>query len=280
MVFDDVYVVMEFMETDLYKIIYSKNELSDEHIQYFIYQILCGLKYIHGAGVIHRDLKPSNLLVNGNCDLKICDFGLARGVSAEEDYDLTEYVVTRWYRAPEIMCACSDYDNKIDVWAVGCIMAELLGRGPLFPGDDYIKQVNLIFDTLGTPDESDMKFISNQKAYQYIKSLKPRPKVPFSTKYKHASAQAIDLLDKMLAFNPAKRLTVDQCLEHPYLQSIRNKAFEKPCNTKFDFSFEREEMTRFNLRKNMWKEILRQHPEATEQFNTWQQTAKTTTDEA
>jgi len=91
---------MDFMETDLHKIIYSKNVLTDEHIQYFIYQTLRGLKYIHSAKVIHRDLKPSNLLLNSNCDLAICDFGLARGVIEEEDYELTEYVVNKLYRAP------------------------------------------------------------------------------------------------------------------------------------------------------------------------------------
>lgn len=100
--FSFLLAVLDFMETDLHKIIYSKNVLSDEHIQYFVYQILRGLKYVHSAHVIHRDLKPSNLLLNGNCDLKICDFGLARGVKEEVDYELTEYVVTRWYRAPEV----------------------------------------------------------------------------------------------------------------------------------------------------------------------------------
>jgi len=109
---EDIYMVLDFMETDLHKIIYSRNELTDEHIQYFVYQMLRALKYIHSAHVIHRDLKPSNLLLNGNCDLKICDFGLARGVKEEEDYELTEYVVTRWYRAPEVMCSCQDYDHK------------------------------------------------------------------------------------------------------------------------------------------------------------------------
>eukprot|EP00495_Collosphaeridae_sp_1-RS-2012_P004645 TRINITY_DN394_c0_g1_i2.p1 TRINITY_DN394_c0_g1~~TRINITY_DN394_c0_g1_i2.p1 ORF type:complete len:131 (-),score=27.06 TRINITY_DN394_c0_g1_i2:2-394(-) len=120
-------MVLGFMETDLHKIIYSKNALTDEHNQYFIYQTLRALKYINSAGVLHRDLKPSNLLLNGNCDLKICDFGLARAKSSR--YELTEYVVTRWYRAPEIMCSCHEYDEKIDVWSLGCILAELiLGR--------------------------------------------------------------------------------------------------------------------------------------------------------
>ena len=145
--FHDVYIVTDLMETDLHRIIYSKQKLSIDHAQYFIYQLLRGLKYIHSADVIHRDLKPSNLLVNSNCDLKICDFGLARGIG-EKQTDcqggtmlLTEYVVTRWYRAPEIMLACHEYSKQIDMWSVGCIFAELIQRKPYFPGEDYIDQV-------------------------------------------------------------------------------------------------------------------------------------------
>lgn len=147
--FTNVYIVADLMETDLHRIIYSKQTLSMDHVQYFVYQVLRGLRYIHSCKVIHRDLKPSNLLVNSNCDLKICDFGLARGIR-DKDEDgrggtmlLTEYVVTRWYRAPEIMLACHEYSYPIDVWSVGCIFAELILRKPFFPGDDYIDQVCL-----------------------------------------------------------------------------------------------------------------------------------------
>jgi len=254
--FDDIYMVMDFMETDLHKIIYSKNVLTDEHIQYFIYQVLKGLKYIHSAHVIHRDLKPSNLLLNGNCDLKICDFGLARGIKDEEDYELTEYVVTRWYRAPEVMCSVQHYDAKIDVWSVGCILAELHGRQPLFPGEDYIRQMNLIFGVLGTPSADDMKFITNPKAKNYIKSLKPRQKKPFSKIYKHANPLALDLLEKMLEFNPAKRISVEDALAHPYFKSLHLPKKEVTCTTPFDFEFERTKMTRQLLRDFMWEEIF------------------------
>jgi serine/threonine protein kinase len=110
--------------------------------QYFLYQLLRGLKYIHSANVLHRDLKPSNLLLNANCDLKICDFGLARTTS-ETDF-MTEYVVTRWYRAPELLLNCNEYTAAIDLWSVGCIFMELLNREPLFPGRDYVQQLRLI----------------------------------------------------------------------------------------------------------------------------------------
>lgn len=156
--FNDVYIVTDLMETDLHRIIYSKQSLSIEHVQYFVYQILRALKYMHSANVIHRDLKPSNLLVNSNCDLKVCDFGLARGISETHDESqmadghtgaspmlLTEYVVTRWYRAPEIMLACHQYSKPVDMWSVGCIFAELLSRKPFLPGEDYIDQVSADF---------------------------------------------------------------------------------------------------------------------------------------
>lgn len=155
--FNDVYMVTDLMETDLHRIVYSKQKLSMDHVQYFVYQVLRGLKYIHSCNVLHRDLKPSNLLVNSNCDLKICDFGLARGIhdnsnimdessnNPKGSLMLTEYVVTRWYRAPEIMLACHEYSKPIDVWSVGCIFAELILRKPYFPGDDYIDQVRAVF---------------------------------------------------------------------------------------------------------------------------------------
>jgi serine/threonine protein kinase len=254
-------MVLDFMETDLHKIIYSRNELTDEHIQYFTYQMLRALKYIHSAHVIHRDLKPSNLLLNGNCDLKICDFGLARGVKEEEDYELTEYVVTRWYRAPEVMCSCQEYDHKIDVWSVGCILGELHGRKPLFPGDDYIKQMNLIFNVLGTPSKADMSFISNDKALDYIKSLEKRPKVPFNKIYPDANPLALDLMDKMLAFSPLKRISVDEALKHPYLAGLHNPKKEFECKDRFDFDFEKIEMTKEVLQDFMWEEIYMFRPE-------------------
>jgi mitogen-activated protein kinase 1/3 len=127
------------MDFDMHRYIADKQSiLTDEHCQYFIYQILRALKAMHSANVLHQDLKPSNLLLNVNCDLKVCDFGLARSVASQDDKSglMTEYVATRWYRAPELMLTFKDYTKAIDVWSVGCILAELLSRKPLFPGKD------------------------------------------------------------------------------------------------------------------------------------------------
>jgi serine/threonine protein kinase len=119
--FDEIYAVFEVMETDLGSIIKSQQELSIAHIQFFLYQVLRGMKYIHSAGILHRDLKPRNLLVNGNCDLKICDFGLSRADIPElyEAGAMTDYISTRWYRAPELLLGSEDYTNSVDMWSIG-----------------------------------------------------------------------------------------------------------------------------------------------------------------
>lgn len=250
--FEDLYLVMEYMETDLYKTIYSANRLTDEHMQYFIYQILCGLHYIHSAGIIHRDLKPSNVLLNGDCRAKICDFGLARGIPETESAKLTEYVVTRWYRAPEVICS-DVYDAKIDVWAVGCILGELHGRKPLFRGQDYVEQINLILDVLGTPPADDLKFVTNRDALEYLVSLKKRDKVPFTTLYPHGNALAADLMDKMLQFNPEKRISVEDALKHPYLKRYQGDL--PVCTQPVDFSFERQSLGKSGLQELFLAEI-------------------------
>mmetsp|Transcript_2583 Transcript_2583/g.7327 ORF Transcript_2583/g.7327 Transcript_2583/m.7327 type:complete len:397 (+) Transcript_2583:376-1566(+) len=239
--FKDVYVVYELMDTDLHQIIRSTQPLSDDHCQYFIYQILRGLKYIHSANVLHRDLKPSNLLLNANCDLKICDFGLAR-TSNEKEF-MTEYVVTRWYRAPELLLSCTEYTSSIDVWSVGCIFAELLGRKPLFPGKDYVHQLNLITKVIGSPSEEDLMFISSEKARRYIRSLPKHSHVDFRTLYPHANETALDLIEKMLVFDPNRRITVEEALEHPYLASLHDVNDEPSCEDPFEFNFESEDLS-------------------------------------
>lgn len=135
--YNDIYIITDLMETDLHRVIYSKQKLTDDHIKYFIYQILKATLYMHSANIIHRDLKPSNILLNKQCNVKLCDLGLGRGYDEENEFK-TEYVVTRWYRAPEVILNASEYTKAIDIWSIGCIFAELLGRTALFPGDNYL----------------------------------------------------------------------------------------------------------------------------------------------
>jgi mitogen-activated protein kinase 1/3 len=252
--FNDVYIVYELMDTDLHQIIRSNQSLTEDHCQYFLYQILRGLKYIHSANVLHRDLKPTNLLLNANCDLKIADFGLARTLS-ETDF-MTEYVVTRWYRAPELLLNCSAYTAAIDVWSVGCIFMELLNRTPLFPGRDYVHQLRLITELIGTPEDKDLGFLRNDNARRYIKQLPRHARIPLSQKFKGLNRAALDLAEKMLVFDPAKRITVEDALAHPYLATLHDINDEPACASPFDFDFEEPSISEEHIKDLIWKEAL------------------------
>ncbi|OQR95451.1 sporangia induced mitogen-activated protein kinase [Thraustotheca clavata] len=263
--FEDVYIISDLMETDLHRIIYSRQPLSDDHVQYFLYQILRALKYIHSSNVLHRDLKPSNLLLNSNCDLKVCDFGLARGVEPDEDnMELTEYVVTRWYRAPEIMLSTK---ATIDIWSTGCIFAELLGRKPMFPGDDYIHQLQIICDKLGTPSEEELHFVTSEKARRFMKGQPNKPKIPLDKLFPNAKPNALDLLDKMLVFDPTKRISVEEALEHPYLESLHNNDDEPKATMPFSFDFEKEQLTKRRLQELIFNEVCHFHADASATMN-------------
>ena len=174
-----------------------------------MHQLLKGLNYMHSANVMHRDLKPSNLLCNKDCTVKICDMGLARGFEEGDEGEKTEYVVTRWYRAPEVILKASEYTKAIDVWSAGCIFAELLGSTALFPGKDYLEQIQRIISVLGTPSVEDQRFIVSQAALKYIKGLPKRTKQNWKNLFPSTSSLGLDLLDKMLTFNPEKRITVE-----------------------------------------------------------------------
>lgn len=250
--FNDVYIITDLMETDLHRVIYSKQVLSDDHVRYFIYQILKALKYMHSAGVLHRDIKPSNLLLNADCDVKLCDFGLARGVE-DEEHTLTEYVVTRWYRAPEIMLACPTYTSAIDVWATGCILAELYGRQPIFPGNDYLHQLKLITDYVGTPNAEGLSFVTSARARKFMLDLPRKMPVEWSDTYPSAHRDAHDLLSKMLQFNPEKRISVDAALKHPFMKKLYTGK-EPSCKAPFQFDEEELELSRTAIQKLIYAE--------------------------
>ncbi|KAL7662522.1 Mitogen-activated protein kinase [[Candida] zeylanoides] len=260
--FSEIYFIQELMETDLHRVIRTQR-LSDDHIQYFIYQTLRALKSMHSANVLHRDLKPSNLLLNSNCDLKVCDFGLARSIASSEDNFgfMTEYVATRWYRAPEIMLTFQEYTTAIDVWSVGCILAEMLSGKPLFPGRDYHNQLWLIIEVLGTPNMEDYYNIKSKRAREYIRSLPFRKKTPFAQLFADANPLAIDLLENLLTFNPAKRISVEAALNHPYLKLYHDPE-DEPIAEKipedfFDFDKKKDELSIEELKRMLYDEIMK-----------------------
>eukprot|EP00268_Persea_americana_P012724 TRINITY_DN1543_c0_g2_i1.p1 TRINITY_DN1543_c0_g2~~TRINITY_DN1543_c0_g2_i1.p1 ORF type:complete len:396 (+),score=61.32 TRINITY_DN1543_c0_g2_i1:523-1710(+) len=256
--FNDVYIAYELMDTDLHQIIRSNQTLSEEHCQYFLYQILRGLKYIHSASVLHRDLKPSNLLLNANCDLKICDFGLAR-ITSETDF-MTEYVVTRWYRAPELLLNSSEYTAAIDVWSVGCIFMELMDRKPLFPGRDQVHQLRLLMELIGTPTEADLGSL-NESAKRYIRQLPRHARQSFAEKFPNVHHLAIDLVEKMLAFDPRLRITVEEALAHPYLTTLHDISDEPVCTMPFSFDFEQDALSEDEMKELIYREALAFNPE-------------------
>mmetsp|Transcript_101244 Transcript_101244/g.226037 ORF Transcript_101244/g.226037 Transcript_101244/m.226037 type:complete len:343 (+) Transcript_101244:127-1155(+) len=240
--------------------------LNDEHHQYFSYQILRGLLYLHSCNVVHRDLKPSNILVNKNCDLKICDFGLARGLgNDEDDPTLTDYVVTRWYRAPEVVLLASEYTKSIDVWSVGCILCELIGRKPIFTGKDHLDQIKKILVVIGTPTEADLEWLpARSPARSFIKKAPVSAKQPWASIYPKITASGIDAIEKMLTFNPVKRATVADCLVLPYYETLHMPEDEPVSDSPVDWAFDKFTPTKRLLQNYIYAECWKFHPEIKE----------------
>jgi mitogen-activated protein kinase 1/3 len=304
--FQELYIVMEICDSDLKKLCRTDVTLTMLHINTLLYNLLVGLKYLHSAGIYHRDLKPANCLVNQDCSVKICDFGLSRAIGDEQSQHLqdlpntprtgeeggddnrtvpivpgtarlkrhlTGHVVTRWYRAPELILLQENYTEAIDIWSVGCIYAELLGmlegtktedRGPLFPGSscfplspdhkhktDYKfhtrgkhDQLNMIFNLLGTPPEDDIERLEREDAKRYIKCFAARQGDGIQSKFPHVDKTSCDLLEKMLQFNPKQRIIVDQALDDPIFvvqpAPIRDISKEKCASKMVTLEFEKE----------------------------------------
>lgn len=259
--FSDVYLVTEQMDADLHHIIRSKQRLLEDHVQFFMYQLLCGLHFMHSAGVMHRDLKPGNLLVSTNCELRICDFGLARG--CEGATNLTDYVVTRWYRPPELLLMCDTYSCAVDLWAVGCLTVELMSRKPLFPGRDYIHQINLITDTLGLPTAAELATIKSAEALAYINSMpkKKGRRDDFANLCSGGSADLVDFVSKLLQFNPSQRLDAKAALQHPFFSQLFDERDLEIAPKKYFWEYDSVDITEAQLRLGIWNEIIAFHPQ-------------------
>ncbi|KAK2953960.1 putative Mitogen-activated protein kinase [Blattamonas nauphoetae] len=226
----DLYWASERMECDLHQILSSPQPILEDHIRYFFYQIVCGLRYLHSAGIIHRDIKPTNLLVNGSCELKICDLGLACGFSSADSLSHNTYVQTRWYRAPELLLGNQHYDFSIDTWSLGIVLLEMYVRKPCFTGRDYVDQLKLIFTLLQPPTLEETEWCERSKAREFLSTL-PKHDVSFLSFFTDQNIEicpsALDLLSNLLQFNPSHRLTLDEVLSHPFLLPYRGYGDER-----------------------------------------------------
>lgn len=307
--FNELYIVMEYAPSDLSKLLKSPFSLQGDHIQLILYNILCGLNYIHSANLLHRDLKPENILMYHDCEVKICDFGLSRAIpDSEADSHsqnssiarklgqaspirrrtMTAHVVTRWYRAPELILLEKSYGKPIDIWSMGCIIGELCGmieentpyytyRGPLLRGNSCYPlspknvkepehqsavresdQLNLILELIGTPSDSEINFIRDKQTATYLKSFRRHESISLSDIYPYSCSDVIGLMECMLQFDPRKRINVERALSLQYFDSIRDFSKEKEADFNIYLEFEDKEVeTGEELRTYFLKEIAK-----------------------
>jgi len=232
----DIYLVFEYMETDLHAVIRA-NILEETHKQYIMYQAFRALMFLHSAGLVHRDMKPANLLLNSECLMKVADFGLARSLSqlaaatpeATPD-NMTDYVATRWYRAPEILVGSSKYGTAVDLWSLGCIFGEMLGGRPVFSGNSTLNQIEKIVERIGMPSTAEIEAMRSEYATAMIDSLTTtvseagkqsallEPSARWRALYpaEQASDDAIDLLNQLLCYQPSGRIQPRDGMKHNF----------------------------------------------------------------
>jgi len=261
----DIYLICDYMESDLHAVIRA-NILEEIHKQYIIYQLLKALKYMHSGQMLHRDIKPSNILLNSDCQVKVCDFGLARSISALMDNSanpvLTDYVATRWYRAPEILLGSTAYTKGVDLWSVGCILGELISGKPIFPGTSTMNQLDRVMEVTGRPTPEDVEAIKSPFAATMLESLPvSRPK-PLNEMFPSASTEAHDLLRHTMHFNPNKRITAGKSLEHPYVTQFHNPEEEYNCDQVIKIPIDdNTKLTVQDYRDRLYNEVLRKKKE-------------------
>merc|ERR1712048_608750 len=249
---------------------------TDGHAAAFACQILRGLNYLHSAEIIHRDLKPSNILVNKDCTLRIADFGLARGRVYQEE-ELTDYVVTRWYRAPELMLLPSGYFEAVDLRSVGCIHVELLARKPLFPGANHVDMLRRITRSLRFSREHDLAWLpedvdnssrsARQDVLRFIDTLGlpewPLQQLedPLDERIPKASEACLDFVHELLTLDPTRRISAANALAHRYLEHLSDLRAETCANKRFPWSFDCFEPTKSGLKERVYRECAKLHPD-------------------
>ncbi|KAL8467027.1 hypothetical protein ACS0TY_035924 [Phlomoides rotata] len=228
------------MESDLHQGIKANDDLTPEHYQFFLYHLLRGMKFIHTA---FNDT-PTAIF-------------------------WTDYVATRWYRAPELCGSFfSKYTPAIDIWSIGCIFAELLTGKPLFPGKNVVHQLDLMTDLLGTPPPETIARIRNEKARRYLSSMRKKRVIPLSHKFPNADPFALRLLERMLAFDPKDRPSAEEALADPYFRILARVEREPSAQpvTKMEFEFERRRITKEDIGELIYREILEYHPKMLKEY--------------
>lgn len=254
--FDVIYFVIDLMDTDLAQLMQRTTQLRIEHRRFFLYQIMKALKYLHSANVVHRDIKPENLLVNTKSELRITDFGLTRVIDDPYAPDLqNEAILTRWYRAPEVLLNMRNYGSPIDIWSVGCVLAEMMLGKVLFQGQSNLNMLTLMIDLLGSPTAEDFRQIVNPSARKFMDSLPKKSKGSFDDIFRSYDSDEVDLLRRMLTWNPEARITVDDVLKHRFLAELHDP-FDEPVSVAMSsFDFEKPSVTTKELKDLLWKEI-------------------------
>lgn len=223
---DKLTMVFEFLELDLKKYLDAcgSNGLEVITVKSLLYQLLSGVAFCHKQRVLHRDLKPANLLLNRAGILKLADFGLARtfGMDVRE---FKHEVVTLWYRSPELLLGCTQYSTEVDLWSVGCIFAEMINGYPMFPGANDAEQLSMIFSVLGTPNLDVWPEMANLPGYKNIKSY---PGKTWKKLVPRVDNDGLDLLSRMLHFNPSKRITAEEAMTHPFFQDLKRRGRSRP----------------------------------------------------
>lgn len=258
--FHALYLVTDFMHTDLRQVISLTNPLPNEHHQYFSYQILRGLLYLHSANVVLCNLTPSGILVNRQCDLQICDFRLAResGTGVDKLYE-----GNRWYQAPEQLLLTSEYSSSksVDVWSAGCILCELVGRNPVFAGSDLLAGIKKIFQVIGSPTEVDLEWLlSESPARRYIEGLPGCSRQPWARLFPEATPQVVEAIDRMLTFHPERRSTAQDVLLLEYYSDLREPDDEPIAETAFDWAFDQVDATKRLVQNYLYLECAALHP--------------------
>ena len=256
----DIYLEFEYMQSDLHAVIRA-DILLPIHKQYIMHQLLKALLYMHSGDVVHRDIRPANLLLNSESLLKLAGFGLAHSVSAPDNVAkpaLSDYVATRCYYAPEILLGSTKFTKGVDMWSVGCTLGELLGGKPMFPGTSTMNQLDLIIEITGLPSSEDLEAINSPFASTTLESLSPTThKRDLSDMYPHATADALDLLRRCLCFNPEKRITAAEALEHKFLSDFNQSEGNPVCKAPVKISI--DENIKYSIadsRKQLFQQIL------------------------